>query len=57
MTLPYTPTLIVNTEMQLTATASPCTKYPILTPEDTPHQLLQPRLSHPCPIAASLDKR
>lgn len=37
MTLPYTPTLIVNTEMQPAATAYPCTKYPILTPEDTLH--------------------
>ena len=57
MTLPYTPTLIVNTEMQPTVTAYPCTKYPILTPEDTLHRLLQPPLSHPHPIAASLDER
>lgn len=51
MTLPYTPTLIVNMEMQPTVAAYPC---PILTPEDTLHRLLQPPLPHPCPIAASL---
>lgn len=37
MTLPYTPTLIGNTEMQPTMTAYPCMKYPLLTPEDTLH--------------------
>lgn len=57
MTLPYTPTLIVNTEMQPTATADPCTKDPILTPKDTLHRLLRPPPSHPRPIAASLDRR
>lgn len=31
MTLPYTPTLIVNTEIQPTTTVYPCMKDPILT--------------------------
>lgn len=54
MTLPSTPTLIVNTEMQPTATAYP-TEYPILIPKDTLHPLLQPPLSHLPSIASSLD--